>query len=309
MAAVLTAYHNMTGNGELVTTEQIALNYAHIPADELETNFAIIEHVEDGVVSYARTGSDDTPEGHVHYWIAPFYQAHLTQPLFAAVIAGLEQRALERARELSGSTLIRCWQSHPGPGKAVDGTPVAWLEEMGYRVSRFGAVMLRPDLDHILDLALPEGVEVRTVSADHLRTIWEAEVAAFKGSFGEMEATEKHWLQFRDDPIADPTLWKVAWAGDRVVGSIRSFINEEENDQFGRLRGYTEHISTHPDWRGRGLASALLALSLREIRDRGMKEAALGVDTQNPANAFAIYERLGFQLTAYDAVLDKPMIL
>ena len=40
-----------------------------------------------------------------------------------------------------------------------------------------------------------------------------------------------------------------------------------------------------------------------------MTEAGLGVDTENPANAFAIYERLGFKLTAYDAVLDKPLVL
>lgn len=310
MAAVLTAYRFLAGDGELATAEQIDLTYSHIPADELESNFVIIEHAEDGVVGYGRTGSNDTPEGHVHYWIAPLYRAHLTQPLFTALITGLEQRAAERAAERPSPTqLIRCWQSHPGPGRSADGTPVAWLEEMGYRVSRFGASMVRPDLDEILDLPLPEGVEVRPVSADQLRTIWEAQVDAFADSFGEQEATETHWLEFRDDPIADPTLWKVAWVGDRVVGSIRSFINHEENDELGRLRGYTEHISTHPAWRGRGLASALLALSLREVRDRGMKEAALGVDTENPANAFAIYERLGFQLTAYDAVLDKPIVL
>ncbi len=310
MAAVLTAFHLSSGDGTLVTTEQIDLSYSHIPAADLERNFVIIEHDVDGVVGYGRTGSDDTPEGHVHYWIAPLYDAHLAQPLFTALIAGLEHRAVERAAERPALThLIRGTLPHPGPDNPVHGTAVAWLQEAGYRVSRFFASMVRPNLDDILELALPADVEVRPVSADQKRAIWEAETDAFAGSFGEQQPAEEHWLQFRDDPIADPTMWKVAWAGDRIVGSIRSYINEEENETLGRLRGYTEHISTHRDWRGRGLASALLALSLREVRDRGMTEAALGVDTENPANAFGIYERHGFQLTAYEAVLDKPVIL
>ncbi len=180
---------------------------------------------------------------------------------------------------------------------------------MGYQIVRFEASMVRPNLDDILELTLPDGVQTRPVAADQLRTIWDAASAAFAGGFGQEQPKEQHWLEFRDDPIADPTLWKVAWAGDCVVGQIRSYVNHEENETLGRLRGYTEHISTHPDWRGRGIASALLAASLREVRDRGMTEAALGVDTENPANAFAIYERLGFRLTVYTAVLDKSVAL
>jgi len=45
--------------------------------DDLGRNFVIIEHQGDGVVGYGRTGSDDTPEGHVHYWVAPIYGNHL----------------------------------------------------------------------------------------------------------------------------------------------------------------------------------------------------------------------------------------
>ncbi len=310
MAAVLTDFHLSGDDGELVTTEQIDLTYSHIPAEDLERNFVIIEHVDDGLVGYGRAGCDDTPEGHIHYWVAPLYQKHMAQPLFTALVKGLGNRAAERAAEQPELThLIRCWMPHPGPGESVAGTAVAWLQAMGYGEVRFEASMVRPHLDDILDLPLPDGVELRPVAADQLRTIWDAAVNAFAGGFGQQQPKEEHWLEFRDDPIADSTLWKVAWAGDTVVGQIRSFINHEENEKLGRLRGYTEHISTHPDWRGRGVASALLAASLREVRDRGMTEAALGVDTENPANAFAIYERLGFKLTAYTAVLDRPVIL
>ena len=184
-----------------------------------------------------------------------------------------------------------------------------WLEEDGYRIARFGASMVRPHLDDIPNLELPDGVELRPFSDEHLRTIWEADVAAFAGSFGAAAPTEQLWLEFRDDPLSDPSLWTVAWCGDQVVGQVRSYINHEENRSRQRLRGYTEHISTHIDWRRRGLASALLAGSLRAVRDRGMTQAALGVDTDNPANALAIYQRLGFAITSYEAVVDKPIVL
>ncbi len=310
MAAVLTAFHLSSGDGELVTTEQIDLTYSLIPAEDLERNFVIIEHDADGVVGYGRTGSDDTPEGHVHFWVAPIYDKHLAQPLFTALIEGLAHRAAEQAAERPELThLLRCWMPHPGPDQPVDDTVVAWLEAIGYRIARFEASMVRPHLNDILELALPDGVELRPVAAAQMRTIWQAQVDAFAGSFGEQDPTEAHWLEFRDDPIADPSLWKVAWVGDEVVGQIRSFINHQENEVLGRLRGYTEHISTRADWRGCGLASALLALSLREVRERGMTEAGLGVDTENPADAFAIYSRLGFELTAYTAVMDKSVVL
>ncbi len=308
MAAVLTAFHMIDESGELVTTDQITVTYDHIEAEEKERYVVVVEHERDGLVAYGRTGVDDTPECRTQYWVAAVRPEHLHRPLFLALVEWLEQRATERAHaEQIPGQVFRCWMPHPGPGLEPGDVPAGWLHDLGYRAVRFGAAMVRPTLDEIPDLPLPEGVEIRPVTPEQLRVIWEADVAAFAGSFGEQETTEAAWLRFRDDPIADPSMWKVAWSNDQVVGQVRSFVNHEENESEGRLRGYTEFISTHADWRGRGLASALLAASLREVRDRGMTEAALGVDTENPANAFGIYERLGFQLVSYEAVLDRPV--
>lgn len=308
MAAALTATHLANSDGELVTTEQIATTYTNLPADELARSVVIIEHELDGVVGYGRAGVDDTPEGRTQFWVTAFQTPHLRRPLFMTIVERLEQIGRERsAGDPPMPQMHRCWVGHPGPDQPLGDTPVGWLTEEGYRAVRFGANMVRPHLDEVPQLALPASLEIRPVTPDHLRTIWEAEVAAFAGSFGTQEATEWAWLTFRDDPIADPSLWKVAWHGGQLVGQVRSYINDEENTSLGRRRGYTENISTHREWRGRGLASALLAASLVELRERGMREAALGVDTENPADAFSIYERLGFRLTSYEAVLDKPV--
>lgn len=310
MAAALSEFHLLNGDGEVVTTEQIDVTYSNIPLANLVQDVVIVEHEADGIVGYGRTGTDDTPEGRTQYWVAPLLKNHLAEPLLIALVTRLEQRAIERAMQAPDKHhVFRCWMPHPGLDQPLGDTPAAWLHNVGYRVVRFGASMVRPHLNNILELPLPDGVEVRPATTDQLRTIWEADVAAFAGEFGSQEPTEEQWLDFRDNPMADATLWKVAWSGDRVVGQVRSYINEQENESQHRLRGYTEFISTHAEWRGRGLASALLAASLREIRDRGMTEAALGVDTENPADALGIYQRHGFELSGYEAVMDKPIPL
>ena len=91
----------------------------------------------------------------------------------------------------------------------------------------------------------------------------------------------------------------------QVVGQVKSFINAEENATTGRLRGYTEFISTTLGWRGKGIARALIVASLHELKARGMTEAALGADTDNP-QAFDLYRMLGFEVIAYQAQYDKP---
>ncbi len=166
---------------------------------------------------------------------------------------------------------------------------------------------MRPDLDNILDLPMPDGVEIRPVTPEMLSPIFDAHWEAFRGSWDFREVTEEDAQQFVDDPMRDESMWKIAWVGDTVVGQVKSFINAEENTEVGYLRGYTEYISTHAQWRNKGIAGALLASSLRGLKARGMTEAALGVDTENSGGAFQLYTKLGFELRAYEAVYAKPL--
>ena len=145
------------------------------------------------------------------------------------------------------------------------------------------------------------------MAEDQVRTILAAHWEAFRDEWDYRDPTEDDFIEAIEDPYRDITLWKVAWAGDEVVGQVKSFINPDENAERGYRRGYTEYISTHRDWRNQGIAGALLAWSLQELKDRGMTEAALGVDTNNPGGAFHLYTSLGFQLQTYEAVYTKAI--
>jgi len=106
-------------------------------------------------------------------------------------------------------------------------------------------------------------------------------------------------------PELDTGLWRVAWDGDEVAGSVMNFIYPAENDALGVRRGWLDHVSVRRPWRRRGLASALIVASLHALRDAGMTEAALGVDAENPTGALQLYEGLGFLRTKRDLNYSK----
>ena len=57
----------------------------------------------------------------------------------------------------------------------------------------------------------------------------------------------------------------------------------------------------------RGLARALIARSFRVLKERGMTEAALGVDAQNPNGALQLYESMGFRVAKRHTIFRKPL--
>jgi GNAT superfamily N-acetyltransferase len=165
----------------------------------------------------------------------------------------------------------------------------------GYQVTQHEAILVRPNLDDIPDVPLPRGLEIRSVDESDLRLVYEAEVEHFKDHWGASEESSTWWENFQDEPNRDMTMWQIAFDGDRIVGIVRPHINQEENQQMGRKRGYTEDISTNREWRNKGVATALIARALQVQRDRGLEESALSVHVENPHGAHRLYEKMGFE--------------
>lgn len=168
------------------------------------------------------------------------------------------------------------------------------LKQVGYQPVRFYFSMVRPLSKPIEVTPIPEGLEIRKVHPDQLRMVWEADQEAFREHWGFVKGTEKDYQRWLNEPLNDPDLWKVAWAGDQVAGMVLNFLNQKENEEYNRLRGWTEDISVQKPWRRRGLARALLTRSLKMFKEMDMDHAALGVDTQNLTGALGLYEGVGF---------------
>ena len=69
-------------------------------------------------------------------------------------------------------------------------------------------------------------------------------------------------------------------------------------------------LAANRDHVGEELSVAMVAADeehmRRWVRDRGMTEAALGVDTNNPGGAFQLHTSLGFELRSTEAVYTRP---
>ncbi len=182
------------------------------------------------------------------------------------------------------------------------------LDRHAYAPVRHFFTMVRPDLENIPESPLPAGLEVRPVEMNDLQAIRDAMVEAFRDHWGFNEENELTVEQWVENPNFDPSLWKVAWEGDQVAGMVLSYIDDRENQAYNRKRGWTEDISVRRPWRRRGLARALLVQSLHAVRQRGMQEAALGVDTQNQTGALNLYESVGFRAVKRWTTYRKPML-
>ncbi len=87
--------------------------------------------------------------------------------------------------------------------------------------------------------------------------------------------------------LYDPTLWRVAWDGDVLVGQVIPLL--------ARGRVEIEEVSVRPAWRRRGVARALLTAALLGLRDRGVSVVRLHTVREFPTRAWQLYEELGFR--------------
>ena len=142
--------------------------------------------------------------------------------------------------------------------------------------------------------------------AEHHRAVWEADKEAFADHWGGMDFSDQAFRRYFSGPDFEPDLWRVAWDGDDVAGSVANVIMREYNAQTGSRRGLLAGVSVRRAWRGRGLARALVAQSLVALRERGMREAVLGVDADNPTGALGVYEANGFVVDQRERTYRRP---
>lgn len=176
-------------------------------------------------------------------------------------------------------------------------TPVRWFFDMERRID---GVLPDPP-------ALPDGLEVRPVSADDGPAIWRADHDAFQDHWGGWDASEASYRRWVDSPEFEPSLFVVAYDGDEIAAAVLNAIYPEENEDLGIRRGWLDSVFTRRAWRRRGLARALIVRSLHLLRERGMEIAALGVDAENPSGALGLYESVGFEVTEKGAAWRRPL--
>lgn len=305
MAAVISASAEADGVERTDTPEEVANEFTHMGLGFDPRRDLLIAEVSRKIAAYSRVrwwqvAADKSRIYSVHGFTHPEWRCH--------GLGRLLLRASERrARQIAAG--------HPEDGVKLLGSSCdekekggwALLTREGYQPVRHFYQMVRPDLENIPDLPLPEGLETRPVCQEDIRKVWDAMQAAFRDHWGYAEASEEWYQAFLASNEFQPDLWQVAWHGDRVIGTVLCFINHEENEKYHYRRGWTEEITVQRDWRGKGVAKALIARGLRALKERGMTEAALGVDTENTSGALRLYERMGYAPVGRETAFRKKL--
>ena len=304
MLRVYMAVHDHDGLEEVTTLDQLKLNYATLvncdPARDM-----VMAEVDGELVAYARVFWNDLVDGGRSYenfgFVDPAWRRR-------GIGSALHRRNEARLREIAAGhpDVAPKWLGSEGIDADLGNS--ALLLRNGYSAARFFYDMVAPSLDGIVEPPMPDGIELRPVTRDQYRTIWLAAAEAFRDHWGQEEWTDADWKRFEADPDnADPGLWRIGWDGDEVAGVVMTTVQAKENERYGRARVYVAQVSVRRPWRRRGLARALLAGSLVAAREAGFTSASLGVDTDSPTGATALYESLGFAPEKTFTAYRKPL--
>ena len=304
MVRVYAAAHVADGLDQVTTLEQFGRTYATLVNCDPDRDILVAE-VDGEIVAYARVFWQEMVQGGRTYenfgFVHPSWRRR-------GIGAALHRRNETRLREIAAGhpEVMPKWLASESID--ADAGCVALLRNDGYEAARYYYDMVARSLDGLVAPPVPDGLDMRPVTRDQYRAIWEASAEAFRDHWGENEWSDADWTRFDSDPHhADPRFWRIGWDGDQVAGAIVTTVPAEENERHERSRVYVSMVSVRRPWRRRGLARALLASSLVGAREAGFTSAALGVDTDSPTGATDLYRSLGFEPERTFTAWRKPL--
>jgi mycothiol synthase len=272
------------------------------------TRDLLIAEVDDSMVGYTRGWWEDGESGTRLYaqngFLVPEWRR---KGIGTALLRRMEGRLSEIAAT-HPATLVKQYQVNVSQHQK--GTQ-AMLERSGYQPVRHFYTMVRPSLDNIQDFPLPSGLEVRAVEPSHYPAIWKAISETSLDEWGHQEPTEEDFQEWISSDHFQPDLWQIAWdiSTNEVAGTVLTYIHHQENQQFNRLRGYTEGIGVIRRWRRRGVARALISRSLKAQKAAGMADSALVADTDSSSNVVTLYKSCGFEVVKKDTLYRKMLFV
>lgn len=145
---------------------------------------------------------------------------------------------------------------------------------------------------------LPPAVEAHPIREKDYRKIYNFDRRIMRDSWGCEAPTKAHFAWWSEEAFLNPELWRVAWHEDEIVGTAAGIIGGTWTPGLGGEKGEIRFVRVAPEWRRRGIASALILRCMAALREQGIHELILGVDGANEEAATALYRKLGFEVTS-----------
>jgi mycothiol synthase len=190
-----------------------------------------------------------------------------------------------------------------------------WLDDrqrlyrrFGFEAVRWNDELIRP-LHDIPPIPTVEGVTLRPWPDDRDEELRAVRNAAFADHWGSIVLAPDVWHDHAYGYGARPDLSVIAIddATGSVIASCANASYPEDEAVTGRKDAWIANVATRREWRGRGIASALMLWSLDAFARAGFTHALLGVDTDNPTGAARLYRNLGFEPNHREIVFQREV--
>ena len=171
---------------------------------------------------------------------------------------------------------------------------VRLLDRLGFRKVRQFEELLRP-LTDLPAITEPDGVRIEPWPDGRDDEILQVKNKAFADHWGSTPTAPHTWdSMVRGFGSYAERSFVALDDHDRVVAYSLNHRTPADDEVLGRRDGWIDSLGTLPEWRGRGLASALIAHSLHAFVAAGLTHASIGVDSESLTGAIRLYKALGF---------------
>jgi mycothiol synthase len=168
----------------------------------------------------------------------------------------------------------------------------------GYTAVRYFEELLRPltDLPPEPDGSTIAGLRIVPWTSERSEEVRLVRNATFADHWGSTPAAPDRWRDLTTGHGAFPECSFVALDDDdRVVGFCWNSRYAADDELIGRRDGWIDTLGVLSQWRGKGVASALITTSLHAFARHGLTHASIGVDSASPTGAARLYRALGFE--------------
>jgi mycothiol synthase len=212
---------------------------------------------------------------------------------------GIGTAVLHRLLEVAGALPLRVWAHGNSPGARAMAESAGFLPVRELRQMRLELHSPLPSPSY------PPGVTVRQYVAGADDEAWVAVNAAAFHAHPEQGRLGVQDLQQRvAQSWFDPAGFFLAERASRLLGYHWTKVHPSGASDGGPV-GEVYVLGVHPDAQGLGLGGALTLTGLRSLRERGLREVMLYVESDN-LPAIAVYERLGFTVASIDVMYARP---
>lgn len=288
-----------------ITLEDLKSNLDH-PRLDREHDLRLWEDGDRHLIAYAELWIDaelKSPlEANLAFQIHP-HARHSDVP--AQLLGWAEDRMRQIGRDRNVAVALR------GSSRDSQTDRIQLLERSGFVADRWFHTMGRSLINTAIEQPpCPAGFTIRPVNALAEATAW---VEMFNQSFidhwNHHDLTvEEFCHEVEHDPNYKPQLDLVAIAPDGTfAGFCVANIHTADNLHRNCREGWIGLLGTRRGFRRQGLGRALLLSGLQRLQQHGMEFAKIGVDSQNPNQAFALYKSIGFQCLYTSPTFIKPL--